>query len=71
MATRRRNRGTAHVNDLNQADEEEPRAKELVLGGELDARRKVPETEVPAHLLRRAAAIFLVGLLATFVILLA
>ncbi len=69
MATRKRDGGTTRVDDPNRSDEEEPRTK-TVSGVGIKARRAVPEAEVPAHLLRRAACIFLVGMAATFVILL-
>jgi len=69
MATRRRDGGTTRVDDPIRSDEEEPRTKTVSVVG-IKARRPVPEAEVPAHLLRRAACIFLVGMAATFLILL-
>ena len=54
----------------NRTDEEDPMAMETDQGTGLDARLPAPEAEVPAYLLRRAACIFLVGMAATFAILL-
>ena len=71
MATRRRNGATTQVDHPNRTDEEEdPRASETFPGAGLDARLAASQAEVPAHLLRRAACIFLMGMAATFAILL-
>jgi hypothetical protein len=70
MATRRRDGATTQVEHPNRTDEEDPRAMEAFPGEGLDARLAASEAEVPAYLLRRAACIFLMGMAATFAILL-